>query len=114
MAISYNLNISDRLSVLQTATLKDGTDVTQYITGVVCSLSASEGSYSSFTDAWVPLKNPADHTGPYAPYADIKSQPDFITIAANTWGNNADLRAALASQIESQKIAPQDKTAPWS
>ena len=114
MAITYNLNISDRLSVLQTATLKDGTDVTDYISGVVCSLNASEDDYSAYTDSWVQLTPPADHTGSYVPYADIKSQPDFITTAANTWGNNADLRAALASQIESQKIAPQDKTAPWS
>lgn len=112
MAISYNLNISDRLSVLQTATLKDGTDVTQYITGVVCSLSASEGSYSSFTDAWVSLTPPADHTGSYVPYADIKSQPDFVTTAANTWASD-ELKAALASQVEAQKTAPKDETAPW-
>ena len=113
MAITYDLNISNRLSVLETATLKDKTEVTQYITGVVCSLGASEGSYSSFTDAWVPLKNPANHTGSYVPYSDIKSQPDFITTAANAWATD-ELKAALASQIESQKIAPLDKTAPWS
>ena len=113
MAISYNLNISNRLSVLQTATLKDGTDVTDYISKVVCSLTASEDDYSSFTDNWVSLTPPADHTGSYVPYADIKSQPDFVTTAANEWATD-ELKAALASQIESQKIAPQDKTAPWS
>ena len=113
MAITYNLNISDRLSVLQTATLKDGTDVTDYISKVVCSLTASEDDYSSFTDSWVSLTPPADHTGSYVPYADIKSQPDFVTTAANAWATD-ELKAALASQVEAQKTAPHDKTAPWS
>lgn len=113
MAITYNLNISDRLSVLQTATLKDGTDVTDYISKVVCSLTASEDDYSAFTDSWVSLTPPADHTGSYVPYADIKSQPDFVTTAANAWATD-ELKAALASQVEAQKTAPQDKTAPWS
>ena len=113
MAITYNLNISDRLSVLQTATLKDGTDVTDYISKIVCSLTASEDDYSSFTDSWVSLTPPADHTGSYVPYADIKSQPDFVTTAANAWATD-ELKAALASQVEAQKTAPQDKAAPWS
>ena len=113
MAISYNLNISDRLSVLQTATLKDGTDVTDYISKVVCSLTASEDGYSSFTDSWVPLKNPADHTGPYVPFSDLTTQPDFVSSAANSWASD-DLKSSLASQVEAQKTAPQDKTAPWS
>ena len=113
MAITYNLNISDRLSVLQTATLKDGTDVTDYISKVVCSLTASEDDYSAYTDTWVSLTPPADHTGSYVPYADIKSQPDFVTTAANAWATD-ELKAALASQVEAQKTAPQDKAAPWS
>jgi len=113
MAITYNLNISDRLSVLQTATLKDGTPVTDYISKVVCSLTASEDDYSAFTDSWVSLTDPADHTGSYVPYADIKSQPDFVTTAANTWASD-ELKASLASQVEAQKTAPQDKAAPWS
>ena len=113
MAISYNLNISNRLFVLQTATLKDGTDVTDYISKVVCSLTASEDDYSAFTDSWVSLTPPADHTGSYVPYADIKSQPDFVTTAANAWATD-ELKAALASQVEAQKTAPQDKAAPWS
>ena len=113
MAITYNLNISDRLSVLQTATLKDGTDVTDYISKVVCSLTASEDDYSAYTDSWISLTAPADHTGSYVPYADIKSQPDFVTTAANAWATD-ELKAGLASQIESQKTAPQDKAAPWS
>ena len=113
MAITYNLNISDRLSVLQTATLQDGTPVTDYISKIVCSLTASEGDYSSFTDSWVSLTDPADHTGSYVPYADIKSQPDFVTTAANTWASD-ELKASLASQVEAQKTAPRDKSAPWS
>ena len=113
MAITYNLNISDRLSVLQTATLKDGTDVTDYISKVVCSLTASEDDYSAYTDTWVSLKSPAEHEGTYILFSDIKSQHDFVTTAANAWATD-ELKAALASQIESQKIAPQDKTAPWS
>ena len=48
MAITYNLNISDRLSVLQTATLKNGTPVTDYISKIVCSLTAVD-SESGFT-----------------------------------------------------------------
>ena len=115
MAITYDLNISNRLSVLQTAKLKDGTDVTDYISKIVCSLTAvdSESGFSAFTDSWVSLKNPADHTGSYVPYADIKSQPDFVTTAANEWATD-ELKAGLASQVEAQKTAPQDKTAPWS
>jgi|TARA_R110002050_G_scaffold94040_1_gene195985 hypothetical protein len=117
MAITYDLNISNRLSVLQTAKLKDGTDVTDYISKVVCSLTASESEgendYSSYTDSWVSLTPPADHTGSYVPYADIKSQPDFVTTAANIWASD-ELKSALASQVEAQKTAPQDKDAPWS
>jgi len=112
MAISYDLNISNRLSVLQTATLKDGTPVTEYITGVVCSLNASEDDYSAYTDSWVQLTPPADHTGSYVPYADIKSQPDFVTTAASAWATD-ELKASLASQVEAQKTAPRDETAPW-
>ena len=84
MAISYNLNITDRLSVLQTATLKDGTDVTDYISKVVCSLTASEGDYSSFTDSWVSLTPPADHTGSYVPYADIKSRGKSVKFSSES------------------------------
>jgi len=113
MAITYNLNISDRLSVLQTATLKDGTPVTDYISKVVCSLTASEDDCSAYTDSWVSLTDPADHTGSYVPYADLTTQPDFVTTAANAWATD-ELKAALASQVESKKTAPQDKSAPWS
>ena len=112
MAITYNLNISNRLSVLQTATLKDGTDVTDYISKVVCSLTASEDDYSAFSDSWVSLTPPADHTGSYVPYADLTTQPDFVTTAANEWASD-DLKAGLASQVEAQKTAPKDETAPW-
>ena len=114
MAITYNLNISDRLSVLQTATLKDKTEVTQYISKVVCSLTAvdSESGFSAYTDTWVSLKSPAEHEGTYILFSEIKNQPDFITTAANSWASD-ELKAGLASQIESQKTAPQDKTAPW-
>ena len=115
MAITYNLNISNRLSVLQTATLKDGTDVTEYISKVICSLTAvdSESGFSAFTDSWVSLKSPAEHEGSYILFSEIKSQPDFVTTAANEWATD-ELKASLASQVEAQKTAPQDKTAPWS
>ena len=112
MAISYDLNISNRLSVLQTATLKDGTPVTDYISKVVCSLTASEDGYSDFTDSWVSLTPPADHTGPYVPFSDLTTQPDFVSSAANSWASD-DLKSSLASQIEAQKTAPKDETAPW-
>ena len=116
MAITYNLNISNRLSVLQTATLKDGTDVTDYISKVVCSLNASESEgendYNAFTDSWVSLTPPADHTGPYVPFSDLTTQPDFVSSAANSWASD-DLKSSLASQIEAQKTAPKDEAAPW-
>ena len=112
MAITYDLNISNRLSVLQTATLKDGTPVTDYISKVVCSLTASEDGYSAFTDSWVSLTPPSDHTGPYVPFSDLTTQPDFVSSAANSWASD-DLKSSLASQIEAQKTAPKDETAPW-
>ena len=42
MAVEYVVNISDRVKVLQTAKLKDGTDVTDYVSAVVCSMVATE------------------------------------------------------------------------
>jgi len=116
MAVEYNLNISDRVKVLQTAKLKDGTDVTNYVSAVVCSMIATETvdgkTYTASTDGWVSLTAPADKTGSYDVYANISSRPSWITAAGNAWASD-ELRANLATQIEGQKTAPTDGTAVW-
>ena len=116
MAVEYNLNISDRVKVLQTATLKDGTDVTDYVSAVVCSMTATETvgdkTYTASTDGWVPLTAPGEKEGNYDTYADIKSRPAWITAAGEAWASD-DLKANLAAQIEGKKTAPSDGPAVW-
>ena len=116
MAVEYTLNIQDRVKVLQTAKLKDGTDVTDYVSAVVCSMVATETvgdkTYSASTDGWVPLTAPSDKTGSYDTYADIKSRPAWITAAGEAWASD-ELKANLAAQIEGQKTAPSDGPAVW-
>ena len=116
MAVEYNLNISDRVKVLQTAKLKDGTDVTNYVSAVVCSMIATETvdgkTYTASTDGWVSLTAPADKTGSYDVYANISSRPSWITAAGNAWASD-ELKANLAAQIEGQKTAPSDGQAAW-
>ena len=111
MAVEYVVNISDRVKVLQTATLKDGTDVTDYVSAVVCSMSASETvgdkTYTAHTDGWVSLTAPGAKTGSYDVYANISSRPAWITAAGNAWASD-ELKANLAAQIEGQKTAPSD------
>ena len=116
MAVEYALNIQDRVKVLQTAKLKDGTDVTDYVSAVVCSVVATEmvgdKTYTASIDGWVPLTAPGDKTGSYDTYADIKSRPAWITAAGNAWASD-ELKAGLAAQIEGQKTAPSDGPAVW-
>ena len=116
MAVEYVVNISDRVKVLQTAKLKDGTDVTDYVSAGVCSMVATETvgdkTYTANTDGWVPLTAPGEKEGSYDTYADIKSRPAWITAAGNAWASDA-LNANLAAQIEGQKTAPIDGLAVW-
>ena len=116
MAVEYNLNISDRVRVLQTATLQNGTAVTNYVSAVVCDLTATETvgnkTYTASTDGWVPLTAPGDKTGSYDTYADLTSRPAWITAAGEAWASD-DLKANLAAQIEGQKTAPSDGLAVW-
>ena len=116
MAVEYVVNISDRVKVLQTAKLKNGTDVTDYVSAVVCSMVATETvgdkTYTASTDGWVPLTAPGEKEGSYDTYADIKSRPAWITAAGNAWASD-ELKANLAAQIEGQKTAPSDGPAVW-
>ena len=116
MAVEYNLNISDRVKVLQTAKLKDGTDVTDYVSAVVCDLTATETvgdkTYTASIDRWVPLTAPGDKTGSYDTYADLTSRPAWITAAGEAWASD-ELKAGLAAQIEGKKTAPSDGPAVW-
>jgi len=116
MAVQYQLNISDRVRVLQTATLQNGTAVTNYVSAVVCDLTATETvgdkTYTASTDGWVPLTAPSDKTGSYDVYVNISSRPAWVTAAANAWASD-EMRANLATQIEGQKTAPTDGTAVW-
>ena len=116
MAVEYNLNISDRVRVLQTATLQNGTAVTNYVSAVVCDLTATETvgnkTYTASTDGWVPLTAPGDKTGSYDTYADLTSRPAWITAAGEAWASD-ELKAGLAAQIEGQKTAPSDGPAVW-
>ena len=116
MAVEYALNIQDRVKVLQTAKIKNGTDVTDYVSAVVCSIVASEKvgdkTYTASTDGWVPLTVPGEKEGSYDTYADIKSRPAWITAAGEAWASD-ELKANLASQIEGQKVAPSDGQAVW-
>ena len=87
MAVQYQLNISDRVRVLQAATLQNGTAVTNYVSAVVCDLAATETvgdkTYTAHRDGWVSLTAPGDKTGSYDVYANISSRPAWITSAAN-------------------------------
>jgi len=116
MAVAYTLTITDRVRVLQTATLKNGTDVVDYVSAVVCYLAGSETvgdkTYTASTDGWVPLTAPSEHEGSYDTYADLTSRPAWITAAGNAWASD-DRKANLASQIEGQKTAPSDGQAVW-
>ena len=116
MAVEYVVNISDRVKVLQTATLKDGTDVVDYVSAVVCSMSASETvgdkTYAVSTDGWVQLTAPGEKEGSYDVYADLTERPAWITSAGEAWASD-ELKANLAAQIEGQKTAPSDGQASW-
>jgi len=116
MAVAYVINISDRVKVLQTAKLKNGTDVTNYVSAVVCSMTATETvgdkTYTTSTDGWVPLTAPGDKEGSYDVYANISSRPAWITAAGEAWASD-ELKANLAAQIEGQKTAPVDGQAVW-
>ena len=116
MAVEYVVNISDRVKVLQTAKLKNGTDVTDYVSAVVCSMVATETvdgkTYTASTDGWVPLTAPGNKEGSDDTYADIKARPAWITAAGNHWASD-ELKANLAAQIEGQKTAPSDGPAVW-
>ena len=116
MAVEYQVNISDRVKVLQTAKIKNGTDVTDYVSAVVCSMVATETvdgkTYTASTDGWVPLTAPGEKEGSYDTYADIKSRPAWITAAGNAWASD-ELKANLAAQIEGQKTAPSEGPAVW-
>jgi hypothetical protein len=116
MAVEYQLNISDRVRVLQTATLQNGTAVTNYVSAVVCDLTATETvgdkTYVSSTDGWVSLTAPADKEGSYDVYANLSSRPAWVTAAANAWASD-ERKANLVAQIEGQKTAPSDGPAVW-
>ena len=116
MAVQYTLNISDRVRVLPSATLQNGTAVTNYVSAVVCSLMASETvenkRYHSYIDGWVALTDPGEKTGSFDTYNNISSRPGWITTACNAWASD-ELKANLAAQIEKKKTAPTDGPAVW-
>jgi len=116
MAVGFTLTITDRVRVLQNATLKNGTNVTDYVSAVVCYLAASETvgdkTYTANADGWAPLTAPSEHEGSYDVYANISARPAWITAAGNAWASD-ELKANLAAQIEGQKTAPSDGPAVW-
>ena len=116
MAVEYALDITDRVKILKSATVKDGSAKTDYVSAVVCNLIASETvgdeTYTASTDGWVQLTAPSDKEGNYDVYANISSRPAWITSAANAWATD-ELKANLVAQIEGQKTAPTDGQAVW-
>ena len=116
MAVEYALDISDRVKVLKSATVKDGSAKTDYVSAVVCSMTASETvgdkTYAASTDGWVSLTAPADKEGSYDVYANLSSRPAWVTAAANAWASD-ERKANLAAQIEGQKTAPVEGQAVW-
>lgn len=116
MAVEYTLNITDEVQILKSATIRDGTNKTDYVSAVVCDLTASETvsgtTYTAHIDGWVSLTAPADKTGNYDVYANISSRPNWITSAANAWASN-ERKAKLVAQIEAQKVAPIAGLAVW-
>jgi len=114
MAIEYNLEITDRVQT-NSATLKDGSAVTNYIEAVVCMLTASEDGVAAITDEWVSLSDASTvESSNFVAFDSLTELPDKIRTQLEAWGNDADRRQQLADQIAAQKRASVEKVSPWS
>ena len=114
MAIEYNLEITDRVQT-NSATLKDGSAVTDYIEAVVCILTASEDGVTAITDGWVSLSDASTvEASDFVAFDSLTELPDKIRTQLDAWGSDADRRQQLADQIAAQKRASVEKVSPWS
>mgnify|MGYP003153582812 CR=1 FL=1 len=113
MAVEYNLT-AGRVRT-NSATLSDGSEVTDFIEAVVCDLKATDGAFSAYTDSWVSLAN-ASTVSPddFVAFADMTELPDKIRAQLEVWGDDEERRQQLADRIAALKVASVDKVSPWS
>lgn len=114
MAVEYNLEITDRVQT-NSATLKDGSVVSDYIEAIVCVLTASEDGVTARQDPWVSLSDASTvEASDFVAFDSLTELPDKIKDQLEAWGNDADRRQELADAITSQKLSSVEKTSPWS
>jgi hypothetical protein len=114
MAVEYNLEITDRVQT-NSATLKDGSVVSDYIEAIVCVLIASEDGVTAGQDLWVSLSDANTvEASDFVAFNSLTELPDKIKTQLEAWGNDEDLRQQLSEQIAAQKLASVEKVSPWS
>ena len=113
MAVNFTIRYTDRVKVLPKATLKDGSEVSDYAEAMVVDLHGVSGNYRSTYGSWVGFISPSEkEPDGYTPWSSLSADPlpAFAKTAAESW--TGSVSANVVSQIESQFNAPINETVP--
>ena len=113
MAVNFTIRYTDRVKVLPKATLKDGSEVSDYAEAMVVDLHGVSGDYSSTYGSWVGFISPSEkEPAGYTTWSSLSADPlpAFAKTAAESW--TGSVSANVVSQIEGQFNAPINETVP--
>ena len=107
MAVNFTTRYTNRVKVLPKATLKDGSEVSDYAEAMVVDLHGVSGNYRSTYGSWVGFISPSEkEPAGYTTWSSLSADPlpAFAKTAAESW--TGSVSANVINGIEQQFNAP--------
>ena len=114
MAYQHDLTITNRLRVVPSKEIGDGSTQTDVIEAVVCIAKATDtdtGEVAS-TDPWVSLDLSELTAADFVALDALTGLPQRAIDQLTAWGQ--EQQAGLEAQLQARAGAPKEQTAPWS
>ena len=114
MAYQHDLTITNRLRVVPSMEIGDGSTQTDVIEAVVCIAKATDtdtGEVAS-TDPWVSLDLSSLTAADFVALDALTGLPQRAIDQLTAWGQ--EQQAGLEAQLQARASAPKEQTAPWS
>ena len=108
MAVTFTKIYTSRVEISPKATLGDGTEVTDYVDGMVMEVRGVSGDFSATRGEWVAFANPSTKTS-----SDFVSWSSLSAADRPTWVTNAmtafepTVTGDVVAMIEAQFNAPE-------
>jgi hypothetical protein len=114
MAYQHDLTITNRLRVVPSKEIGDGSTQTDVIEAVVCIAKCTDtdtGEVAS-TDPWVSLDLSSLTAADFVALDALTGLPQRAIDQLTAWGQ--EQQAGLEAQLQARASAPREQSAPWS